>query len=157
MRIGKVEVNDETDVRLIDAEAKRLGRHDHVELSAHEPLLNLFALLRLHLPVVSGRVHVLGAEPFVKFVGGPDRSYINDSAALGFIENAPDSFPFREAIHSPKHFQEQIRTLDAGIYNNRIFQTQLLNDVMLNFRRGRGRKRQNRRSAKLANPSLSAR
>jgi hypothetical protein len=116
-------MNDETDVRLIDAEAKCLGSHDDVKFSIHEPLLNVFTLLRLHPPVVSGRIHVLGTQPFVKFICGPDRGHINDSAALGVIQNAADPLTLREAIHRPKYFQEQIRTLDAGIDNNRTFQT----------------------------------
>ena len=140
-------MNNEADVWLVDSQAKRFGRHNDVELSTHESLLNLFALLRLHLPVVAARVHVVGCKAIRKVRLRSEPSLHRRFRFLRSLQNAADALPFRLTIHRPKDFQKQIRPLDPGIDNNRIFQTQLLDDVMLNVRRRCSRQRQNRRLA----------
>src|SRR5205814_8415471 len=55
---GKVIVDDETDIALVDPESERICRDYGLELSGHESVLHVLAVGRRHLSVVEPYGHV---------------------------------------------------------------------------------------------------
>src|SRR5690349_25147955 len=62
-RTGHLIVNDETNVRLVNAHSKSIRRHDCFQFTGHERILVLLALARLHAPVILLDLEVETLEP----------------------------------------------------------------------------------------------
>src|SRR6185503_9022527 len=56
-------MDDETDVRLVDAHSKSIRRHNCFQLAGHKRFLVLLSIARLHAPVILLDLKVKTLEP----------------------------------------------------------------------------------------------
>src|SRR5581483_843753 len=72
-RVGKVIVDHQPDVSLVDTHAERFGRYHHPALAIHEAALRFLALLRFQLAVITFGVDAVLAQEIPYLGHQPDR------------------------------------------------------------------------------------
>ena len=155
-RAGQVVVNDEANVRLVDAHAERIrGDRDRAG-RVHEAILIGRARRLVHAGVIGKNrpVHQLGREVRGQLVGGFSRRAINDPAALLRSQQLQQQLIIFRHAHRATRFVKQIGPIESGHDDARLAQRKPLNDVGANFF-GRGCGERDRRRRPEALPHLA--
>src|SRR5664280_2188641 len=141
-RVGDVGMQDEADVRLVDAHAERGGGHHDVQAADHEPGLDRVAVGRAHARVVRRGVHAeLGNGLSVALGAAPSRRVHDPRLTLA---HCPHDHRFALLVIVAEGFnaEEQVGSVEAVHHDLRVAQPQLADHFVTYRRRRRRRQRQ---------------
>ena len=137
--LRQVVVDDEADVRLVDAHAEGDGGADHPHLVAQEQLLVPRALLRRQPRVIGPRRHAIlrqvGRDP----LRGLSRHAVDDAAVLRPL--AQEVQQLVVGLLLGQHAIGEIRPVEAGDIGPRLLQLEVRDDVRADAVGRRGRER----------------
>src|SRR4051812_14988239 len=128
-RAGHLIVNDETNVRLVDAHTESICRHDRFQITGHERFLVFPALTRLHAPVILLDLEVETLEPIGERFDCFDGGAIDDSGAVMFAQHLHQLFVLLALVRNSLHFETKVRTVDTSSDDAKLSDVQLLLDV----------------------------
>src|SRR6185437_1881776 len=145
-RARKVVVNHETQILLVDAETKRVGRDYCLELAAHEVVLSITTLRCGHLAVIQSDPEVVLEflrELFVQSCRFLDRRGVDDASAGGIVQQVLDYAILEIVVDRSNHFKAKIRSRESCNGYIGIAHPQLTDDIVANDLRRGSRQSQN--------------
>ena len=125
--LGHVVVHDEGHVRLVDAHAERVGRHDHRQAVGDEILLRVLPLLIAHARVVAHGVHAVFHEHPRDLLHAPARAAVDDAALPAvLLQKAKER---RVPVALPANLEVEIRPIKARRHDIGTGKLQQAHDV----------------------------
>ena len=138
----QIVMDDEADVRFVDAHAEGDGRANHPHVVAQKKFLMLGALLRRQPGVIGPRLHAVLGEIGGDALGGFARLAIDDAAVLGPRAEKREQLVVGLVLRDDAI--GQVRPVEAGDVNFRLAQFQVRDDVLAHATGGGGGERHER-------------
>ena len=142
---GRVIVNHEAHVGLVDAHAEGDGGHNHVALLVQERVLVVDAHLLVEAGVVGAGAHVVHAQQLGNFLHLLAAQAINDAGLALVPLHVLNELLFGVVLGA--HLVVEVGAVEAGFEDAGVVHVQVFLDVQLHFGRGRGREGDNRHVA----------
>ena len=113
-------MHDETQIRLVNPHAKRVGRHHPRQRPAHELILSRLPLRHFHTRMIAS--HFVSISPQSKgyFVHVLTSGSINDSALRPLLEQREDGIHFFFLILNLPYLEAQTRAVKTGDKSQRL-------------------------------------
>ena len=140
---GNVVVDDKTDIRLVDAHAEGDGGHDDVHLFREELVLVLRPGLGIQAGVIGKGADAVDAQQLCHFLHLFPAEAIDDARLAGVLADKADDVFLR--LHFVPDFIIQVGTVEGRAEHLGILDAQVLEDVALDLRGGRGGEGDHRR------------
>ena len=138
-RLGHVVVHHKADVRLVNAHAKGDGRHNDVHVLHEELVLDLASLVAVHPGVVGQSLDAVHAQRFRDLLHTLAAQTVHNAAFACVLQAV--SHDLLKGVLLGAHLVEQVVPVEGRLEHHRVRHVQVLLDVQLNFRGGRGRQR----------------
>ena len=120
-------MNDEADIRLVDAHAERHGRDHDDAVVLQEDILVARALHGLHAGVIGQRLDAAAAQRIRKLLGLPPRGAIDDAALPAMLaDEVGDLLP---SAGLGLHCQPQVRPIEAVHEHRRRAAEKLIHNI----------------------------
>ena len=139
--LGRVVVNHEAHVGLVDAHAEGDGGHNHVALLVQERVLVVDAHLLVEAGVVGAGAHVVHAQQLGNFLHLLAAQAVNDAGLALVLLHVLNQLLFGVVLGA--HLVVEIGAVEAGFEDAGVVHVQVFLDVQLHFGRGRGREGNN--------------
>ncbi len=140
-------MDDEAEIRLVDAHAEGVGGDDHPDVPRHEALLVPGAFPRAQPAVVASYLEPQAVEMLGDLLAVLDGGDVDDALPFHLPEEAAETLPLRLVPGSRDHLQAQVLAIDADVDHHDLLAAELMADVLHHLGRRGGRERQNRRVA----------
>ena len=137
--LGHVVVNDEANVRLVDAHAEGNGCHNDVHVLHQELVLDFAALTAVHARVIGQRLHAIDAERVRNLLHLFSAEAVDD-AALAYVLKAVTHDLLQRILLGPDLIKEVV-PVEGRFEHNRVHHAQVLLNVLLHLGGGRGGQR----------------
>ena len=134
--LGDVVVDDEADVRLVDAHAEGDGGHDHPDLLHQELVLVLRARLRIQARVVRQGLDAVDAQQLRHLLHLLAAEAVDDAGLAGVLADELDQVLLR--VHLVADLVVEVRAVEGGLEHGRVRDAEVLEDVALHLGRRRG-------------------
>ena len=131
--VGELEVVDEADVGLVDAEAEGLGGDHDLVVSAHELGLDALPLAGGHAAVVMADGEAVLGEEVEELVRGADGGGVDDAGSLLRLEHGEDAGELGGVVDGGVDGEEEVGALGAGVDDGGVFRVERLEDVAGDF------------------------
>ena len=125
-------MDDEPDVRLVDAHPECVRRHDDRHFAAQELLLRQTPLRVIHAGVVAERIDAVRAQRRHDLVDVPPRRRIHETRAAA-ARQRDDASNLLRVAGDPRHLDEEVWTVESRDEHLRIVQAQRAHDVLADF------------------------
>jgi hypothetical protein len=138
-------VQHEADVRLVDAQPERIGRHHHPVLAAHERFLRRVPLGRRQSAVVQAHGFTARRQRLVDLLRRLDRGGVDQAGSFAGLDQGHGP---QQLVGFARHLldaQVEVGPVRTGVDDAVRGDAQLLADVAGDVVGGRGRQRQHRR------------
>ena len=145
--LRQVVVDDEADVRLVDAHAERDRRAHHLRLVAQERLLIFRALRVREARVIRTRADAIRDEPLGKPLGGLAAEAINDPALLPPLAHKFDDLRICSVFR--QHAIREVGPVEARDENCGVAHVELAHDVIAHALGGRRGERHERHAGEV--------
>ena len=132
-------MNDEANVRLVDAHTEGNGRHNDVHILHQELVLDFAALSAVHARVVGQRLHPIDAERICDLFHLFPAETVNN-AALAYVLKAVTHDLLQRFLLGPNLIKEVV-PVEGRFEHNRVHHAQVLLNVLLHLGGGRGGQR----------------
>ena len=125
--LGHIVVDDKTDVGFVDAHAKRVGGHHHLDPVIEEILLVFLPLFLIQARVVAGGGDAPIQQKFVDLLHRLPGGAVNDAALARILLHLPQQL--RLFILGRHYIEAQILPVKAGDEGFRLFQAQFFQNI----------------------------
>ena len=138
-RTRQIVVHDEADVRLVDAEAERVGRDDGFNRLLHEEFVHGDAVVLLQFRVIDGGRNVeMFLQILLHFERVLDRRRVDDAGAVEIVvlEQRLERAQLARFVFRAAHAVDQVRAIEAAHDRLDVGDAELREDVFAHGRRG---------------------